>query len=152
MKKIFLLIIFIIIVIVISGFIYIASQKIVITRPTSPSTITRPDWFKTKEEVKEIIATAAPAPAINFTHDGNLIKQGAGTETEGWIFLYEEPGHPALPVNLIFQHFSLCDFGDGEKSCQIKLNKIESGIRVHLEGDKEGNEITVIKLKQLPEP
>lgn len=150
MKKIFLLIIFIVIIVVTAASaIYLLSQKIVITRPTNPSEFTKPDWFKTKEQVKEIIATAAPPPAVNFTYDGHLIKRGTGSDSESWIFLYEGPGAPAQSANLIFKHYSLCDFGDGEKSCQIKLRQVESGIKVHLEASKENNVVTVIKIKKL---
>ena len=150
MKKNFLFIIFVVIIVVFAaGVIHLFSQKIVITRPTSPSEFTKPDWFKTKEQIKEIIATAAPPPAVNFTYDGHLIKQGIGSDSESWTFLYEGPGAPAQTANLIFKHYSLCDFGNGQSVCQIKLRRAESGIKVHLEGNKENKVVTVLKIKEL---
>lgn len=144
-----IVIIFLVLFLLCLGIVFYLAPKLKISRPTKPSEFTKPDWFKTKEEMKEIIATVAPAPAINFTYDGHLIKQGSGSDSESWTFLYEGPGAPAQTANLIFNHFSVCDLGGGEKSCQINLRQVESGTKVHLEGNKENDIVTVIKLKRL---
>lgn len=78
---------------------------------------------------------------VNFSQAGNLLNK------EGWILLYEEPGNPALDVNLKFTNDSLCDLGKGELPCDT--SKFEHGSRVQVEGNKSGKEVTVVKLKKL---
>ncbi len=111
------------------------------------STIEQSDLFKKPEEVKNQMATLIPEKQADFIKDGRLHLSNAGQEIENWTILYEEPGEPAVIANLNFNNRSKCDFGQGEQICSEK--HFENGMRVHIEGVKNGNDLTVLKLKVL---
>lgn len=109
------------------------------------------------EETEKPGATLGPAPKtelppeVNFSESGNILNWDAQTEsfTDEWTFLYEKPGDPALSVNLVFDGNSVCAVDKGEGPCdQTKLN---NGDRVELWGNKVGDQVTVVRLKRLPE-
>lgn len=120
-----------------------SSGKIKLSR--SPSDLSKSDLFKTTKEVREIMATVVPTQAADFVKDGDLRPRGEGSENESWILLYGEPGNPAATVLLDFNFRSMCDFGSGEGICNTK--KFNLGMRVHVEGQRNGNLLKVIKLK-----
>jgi hypothetical protein len=82
---------------------------------------------------------------INFTETGNILNWDSQTEsyTEDWTLLYEKPGNPAISVKLVFDENSLCD---GEVCDTSKLN---NGDRAKVEGNRSGDEVTVINLAKL---
>lgn len=107
------------------------------------------DFFKKPEEVKNTMATLIPEKQADFSKDGNL-RLKIGEETEGqWMFIYDEPGKMAANVLLDFNNRSICDYGNGEQICNTK--KFEIGQRVHVEGNINGDLLTVLKLKILNE-
>ncbi len=113
----------------------------------SEANIEKPDWFKTAKEAKETMATVIPAQKPDFITDGNLRLRNGGDEEEIWTLLYEEPGKPAVIAYLTFNFRSKCDYGSGEQICNTK--KLENNQKVNLEGLKNGQDVTVIKLKVL---
>ena len=131
--------------IVLAGIIYIA-RNVKITRGPSAN-LEKSDLFKKPQEMREIMATVAPKPKPDFTADGNLHLRNEGEENESWTLLYEEPEKPAVIAYLTFNFRSQCDFGSGEQICNTK--KLENGLRVYVEGTKNGNDVAVIKLAVL---
>lgn len=101
------------------------------------------------------VTTATPSPSpiqalqVNFSKTGNILNWDAASESETdiWRFLWDEPGALALTVDLEFNQQSQCHLGLGYQVCdQLKL---VNGERVNLEGNREGDKVTVIKLKRL---
>jgi len=119
-------------------------SKAKITRGPAAN-LEKPDWIKTAKEARETMATVIPAQKPDFITDGNLRLKSSDEETENWTLLYEEPGKPAIIIYLTFNFRSKCDYGSGEQICNTK--KFENGLRVHIEGIKNGSDVTVIKLK-----
>lgn len=109
--------------------------------------VEKPDWIKTSKEAREMMATIIPTQKPDFTTDGHLRLRNEGEENESWTFLYEEPGKPTVIVYLTFNFRSKCDYGPGEQICNTK--RFEKNLKVHLEGIKNGQDVTVIKLKVL---
>ena len=117
-----------------------------VSRDTTSSTKTQ-DLLKKPEEAKKIMESVAPLPQADFVKDGYLRLDQEDEETSNWQLLYEEPGRLALIVNLNFNNRSSCDYGKGD---QIRSEKhFKDGMRVHIEGTKGGNNVTVINLKVL---
>lgn len=99
------------------------------------------------EEKCELTSSLTP----NFVKTGNLVATAVDGKTdEGWSLLYEEPGKPALKVNLIFSDESLCDQGSGNQPCLI-LSSFAIGERVKVEGmeSEDDNKVTVFKMTQV---
>lgn len=71
-----------------------------------------------------------------FSEAGNLIKEEGA---DGWLFLYEEPGQPALRVLLQFTPNSRCQATDGPIAC----DDWGSGDRVKIDGQRTGNRVVV---------
>lgn len=106
-------------------------------------------FFKKPAVVKNQIATLVPQKTADFIKDGNLHLSGEGSEMTAWKILYGEPGNPAVIATLNFNNRSQCDYGSGEQTCNEK--HFENGMQVHVEGIKNGDEVTVIKLKVVAE-
>lgn len=128
MKKIFV----ILVIIVICYAVYRISRL-------SPNIGQSADLFKKP-------ATLIPEQAADLIKDGVIVQREENEETV-WKFIYEEPGAPVLQVMLDFNNRSLCDYGQGEQICNEK--KFENGLRVHVEGNKNGDQLKVIRLKVL---
>lgn len=92
------------------------------------------------EPTKGTISPKIPLEA-NFSKTGEILKK-----EEGLIFLYGEPGNPAATVQLIFTQTSLCDFGEGKKTCETA--KLEEGTRVKINGNKKNGELEVIEIEK----
>lgn len=135
MKKIFV----ILVIIVIGYAVYRISRL-------SPNTGQSADLFKKPADVKKTMATLIPQQSANFIKDGVIVQKEENEET-AWKFIYEEPGAPVLQVMLDFNNRSRCDYGQGEQICNKK--KFENGLRVHVEGNKNGDQLKVIRLKVL---
>jgi len=90
--------------------------------------------FVTQAPKKEETAQAE----INFSETGNIVNwdSASGTHTATWQLVYEKPGAPALKVNLIFEDKSLC----------AELDDEDNGRRAHVEGIRQGEDVTVKKL------
>lgn len=87
------------------------------------------------------------APAIK----GNFSKKGAVFAREdGWTLLWDEPGKLALNVKLKFTDQSICILGGEKKDCGLINMGPESYNRASVEGDRVGDEVTVIKMEELP--
>lgn len=145
MKKIFLILFAI--VIVVGGGVLFAGKKLK-TTPSSSGTDASV-LVKTAQEAKDEMATVIPKDKPDYSKDGHLIIRDEGTETEYWILLFDEPGSLASTVTLNFNNRSFCDFGSGEQVCNT--GRFEVGTRVHIEGNKKGDTVTVTTLKLLNE-
>ncbi|MDD3648405.1 MAG: hypothetical protein PHS44_07980 [Candidatus Dojkabacteria bacterium] len=76
--------------------------------------------------------TLSPAPGnINFIKSGNLV---AGPK-----LLYEEPGSPALSVDLLYENFTICI--DGSDVCTPA--SLDVGTLLYVAGVKNGSNVTV---------
>lgn len=75
-------------------------------------------------------------PTINFSQTGNLSKKD-----NKWYLVYEEPGMPALTVELQFNKDSVCDF---EKGGQCDLSTFIEGERVRVDGVKTDDSVLVV--------
>lgn len=137
-------------VIIIGGLVLGALAFVVYRSVEKGTPASSTDFFKKPAEVKNEIATIAPQKRADFVKDGNLKLSGEGSEMATWVLLYDEPGQLALSATLILNNRSKCNFGKDEQICSEK--HFENGLRVHLEGTKNGNEVTVIKLEELKLP
>jgi len=95
-----------------------------------------------QEQVSASTQPSAKPANINFQKDGNLVQDQNGQ----WNFLYEEPGSPALRVNLNFNWASQCDF---EKGGRCDPNLFQVGDRVHVEGERQAETLTVVGMTKL---
>lgn len=141
----FLAIGLVMVALVYAGFRYV-KNNLKITRG-SATNLEKPDWIKTAKEAQKVMATVAPTPKPDFTADGSLHLKDKGEETENWTFLYKEPDKLAVIAYLTFNFRSQCDLGRGEQICNTE--KLENGLKVKIEGNKNGSNLTVLKLKLL---
>lgn len=138
--------IIIVIVIILGILAYVGYQYVSKNLKISHSaTQEKSDLFKKPEEVKNQMATLIPERQADFIKDGRLHLSSAGQEMENWTFFYEELGNPAIIATLDFNNRSKCDYGQGEQICSEK--HFENGMRVHIEGIKNGTDITILNLK-----
>lgn len=79
-------------------------------------------------------------PNEGFLEVGDLIQKG-----DTWIFLYEEPGKPALSVDLEFNENSVCSNGVEELSCSPYFWSV--GSRAELSGEIDSGKLLVKGLK-----
>jgi hypothetical protein len=87
----------------------------------------------------------SPAPSVNFSQTGNLVKQGGK-----FVLVYDQPGNPAATVNLVFTSSSVCDFEKGG-FCDERL--FGQGERVRVDGNREGDTVTVVGITRItPSP
>lgn len=91
--------------------------------------------------------TEASSITVNFSHTGSVFAQD-----DGWTFLWDEPGRLALNVKLKFIDQSVCYFGGEKKDCGSINMRPESYDHVALEGKRNGDEVTVIRLEELKLP
>lgn len=93
-------------------------------------------------QIKDIICPQTNSNRLNFTEEGNLVKEG-----EGWKLLYEEPGSPALRVNLKLTPDSACLINQTPHNCSP--DSWEVGERVGVKGEKSGNILKINSLEFL---
>lgn len=77
-----------------------------------------------------------------FSEIGNL-SSGSG----GFVLVYEEPGKPALRVNLGFVSSSTCNYSGSDEPC-INFSRTigDVGDRVKIDGERAGDFVTVSKM------
>lgn len=102
--------------------------------------------------------TESPTPAkaetsqslnVNFTQTGNLTKENPEDNIQAWLLLFDMPGNPAATITLKFVEDSVCNLKGFELKCtEAKFNL---GDRAEVEGEKEGQVVTVSKLTVLAE-
>jgi predicted small lipoprotein YifL len=86
---------------------------------------------------------------VNFTQTGNLTKENPEDNSQAWLLLFDLPGNPAATVTLKFVDGSVCDLKGTQVECaEAKFNL---GDRAEVEGEKEGQIVTVSKLTVLAE-
>jgi len=86
----------------------------------------------------------------NFSTGGMVFDENRVTGAKEWIFLYEDQGMLALLIKLVFNESSVCDLDDGEQICDMDSfvwTDYETDTYFDLDGFREGNEVTVIRLK-----
>lgn len=86
-----------------------------------------------------------PLAKGNFSKKGSLFAR-----EDGWTLLWDEPGKLALNVKLKFTDQSVCILGGEKKDCGLINMGPESYNRASVEGDRVGDEVTVIKMEELP--
>jgi len=127
MKKVFFIIVTVIILAVLGVLLYAAFDK--------------------EEEILPEQTEDEESMDINFSETGNLTE---GTYQD-WRLVYEEPGAPALFVELIFTEQSMCNIGEGEQKCTEIKEKLEIGQRVSVLGEKQQNMLKVHTLEDSSE-
>ncbi len=83
-----------------------------------------------------------PDVFADFEDQGNIVEQNGQ-----WIFVYEEPGAPALTAVLNFTDNSLCQFDGNLEECD--LTRLNNGMRVKVEGRRVDDQLTVTKLTEI---
>ncbi len=100
---------------------------------------TRPMPVETKQPTQPPARVSKETQEPTFTETGNLV-----FDDNKWFLLYEEPGAPALNLELIVTEKTTCDLGTDFTGCD--LNRVKSGARVKVTGVREGNKLRVTKL------
>lgn len=85
----------------------------------------------------------------NFSHEGAFF---AREGEDGWTFLWDEPGRLALNVKVKFNDQSICYLGGEKEDCALINMGPKSYDRVSLEGERNGDEVTVTKLEEVKMP
>lgn len=81
-----------------------------------------------------------------FDKTGNLVRNNPGMEPGVWHLVFEEPGAPALSVQLQFTSSSICADGAENNTCDPE--ELTEGGRVHILGEESGEGvIRVIRLE-----
>lgn len=79
---------------------------------------------------------------------GNFSEQGKYLVIDGRpVFSYQEPGKPAVRLDIFFAVASICDFGKGEGKCNV--HELESGDKVSIEGTKTESGLAIVKMKKM---
>lgn len=92
-----------------------------------------------QEEQEEKTSEEKVSLEANYTGRGVLLN-----DDERWIILYDEPGRPAAFLLLKFTENSICDLGEGEKTCDT--SNFIHGTTIEVSGYKEGQELTVVRI------
>jgi len=93
-----------------------------------------------------VLESGIPTEKGNFSQTGNLSAQ-----EDGWSLVWDEPGRMALNVKLKFTEQSSCILGGEKKDCGL-LNKDEGSYYISVEGNRNEDEVTVIKLEEQQPP
>jgi len=99
-------------------------------------------------ELNEVTVTPIQTDSDNpdvfadFEKQGNIVNQNGQ-----WIFVYEEPGAPALTVVLNFTDESICEFNGQEGECNS--DNLSNGMRAKVEGRKVDDQLTVTNLTEI---
>ena len=94
-----------------------------------PEGIVTSEVTQPESTTKETISPKIPLEA-NFSKTGEIVKN-----EEGLIFLYGEPGNPAVTVKLTFTNAS-------------DATNLEDGTRVKITGNKKNGELEVIEIEK----
>ena len=113
-------------------------------------------WLTFKPGTKKLNAPARPTPEsttqptptvtpvsteeISFQETGNLVY-----DEGSWYLVYEEPGAPALNLELKFTQDSQCFLGEDKEGCD--LYQVKSGSRVTVSGVPTEGELKVTELR-----
>ena len=92
-----------------------------------------------QEEQEEKTSEEKVSLEANYTGGGVLLNDDGR-----WIILYDEPGRPASFLLLKFAENSICDLGEGEKTCDA--SNFIHGTTIEVSGYKEGQELTVVRM------
>jgi len=86
---------------------------------------------------------------MNFSRTGTILNWDTESETysKDWILLYEDPGNPAKSIGLVFDEESVCNLAKENMPCNKDL--LNNGDSAMIEGHKQDNQLTVIKLQKL---
>lgn len=85
-----------------------------------------------------------------FLKKGNLTSATADETKNEWLFVYEEPGKPALSNRLMFNNKTVCYLTNGIESQCDKI-KFRSGDRVEIAGEIKDGKVTVSELAMIKE-
>lgn len=137
------LLVIVVLGIVIGGGVYWAYKNV------GKKEISSTDKGKLTEPVE---TTSTTKPTIEkTTKTGNFSKKGAAVAQEdGWVLIWDEPGQMAANVKLKFTDQSTCILGGEKKDCGLINLGPESYNRASVEGNRVGDEVTVIKMEELP--
>lgn len=112
-------------------------------------------WIRTGLDYhRETIRIPIPSPtpkiySFNFSETGYISDYDTleKEETGEWFFLYENPGIPIIKVKLEFTKKSICDFAQGEKTCDT--SKLISGTKIKIEGLMQIDKLIVSKITRV---
>lgn len=81
-----------------------------------------------------------------FAHWGNIVN--VEETTSGLV--YEEPGKPALKVDLVFTMATICGIDGKEATCPLFSGAplFAQGARVYVEGERTGQIVTVTRITE----
>ncbi|MBD3208543.1 MAG: hypothetical protein GF370_03765 [Candidatus Nealsonbacteria bacterium] len=86
-----------------------------------------------------------PDKEINFSQQGNLVRDNPGLKPDTWYLVYERPGEPGLTKELIFNQESICMNGVREECVEL-LTEEMIGERVMVKGIDEDDAVLVKEL------
>jgi hypothetical protein len=94
------------------------------------------------------VETDARLTDINFSETGNITNWDSENEvyTDLWVLTYEQPGAPALFVSLILGDESICVVNNEEYDCRVILDKEFNGKRLHVQGLRDGDSVSVKRI------
>ncbi len=110
-------------------------------RELNAPTRTEPDVVERTEESPVVVTPlASPDTESSFSETGNLV-----FDDGSWFLLYEEPGAPALRLELLFSEDTNCDLGENQKDCD--LTRVKSGARITVFGMRKDDKLYVTELQ-----
>lgn len=81
----------------------------------------------------------------NFHVTGTLVRNNPGLKPDVWYIIYEQPGTPALSLELRFTDTSICLLSGMQTDCQTI--SVKNGRRAEVWGIKEENMLTATRLE-----
>jgi hypothetical protein len=113
--------------------------------PTSTETITATATESAQPSpTATATATATPSPTStavpDFEETGTLVRDNPGLPSGVWFLLYEEPGAPALTVELSFDESSQCT----RDAQRVACDTLEVGTRAHVTGTRGDTDVVVV--------
>lgn len=95
----------------------------------------------TPQMTDQLQPSPTPQISVNFSQEGNLVKDNPGLKADTWYLVYEKPGTAALNIELIFIDQSECKIVKSSAACS--LDDLEKGERVKIDGSAQANQLTV---------
>lgn len=99
-------------------------------------------WCESKQKCLRVWEETCPH---SFIKKGNITSATADETKNEWLFVYEEPGKPALNNPIVFKESSVCYLTDGTQS-QCSQIKFKSGDNVEISGDLKDGKLIVSEL------
>ncbi len=109
-----------------------------------------PQCIDTEHENALIDRVSNGAEHTDWSKKGALVMNAPGMKPDTWYLVYEEPGAPALSMELLFTTQGRCT-GEGASSTSCIPEGTKSGTRAQVEGDMVSkNSLRVHRIELLP--